>query len=125
MSDSIVKNKNNIHYDFNNKNETESDFAEKVKEISKYYNSVPLMINEDTFKDKDVKSIFLEDKRRKVTTINDKPITYTHCIPSTIDLVKFTWKQRLKILLGIKVNVTINTYLNNGKIQITILKVNN
>ena len=44
-------------------------------------------------------------------------------ILSSIDLVKFTWKQRLKILLGIKVNVTINTYLNAGRIELTILKI--
>ena len=64
-------------------------------------------------------------KKHKIININNKAITYTHCIPSSIDLIKFTFKQRLKILLGIKVNVTINTYLNDGKIEITILKINN
>jgi len=64
-------------------------------------------------------------KKRKLTTINNKTITYTHCIPSSVNLVKFTLRQRLKILLGIKVNVTINTYLNMGRIETTILKINN
>lgn len=65
-----------------------------------------------------------KDKKIKVTTINDKVVTYTHCIPSSMALVKLTWKQRLLILIGIKVNITINTYLNNGKIQLIILKLN-
>lgn len=95
----------------------------KVKEISKYYNSVPIMEIENTFRGKDPTNLFIETKKRKVTTINNKTITYTHCIPSSIDLVKFTWKQRLKILLGIKVNVIINTYLNAGRIELTILKI--
>ena len=95
----------------------------KVKEISKYYNSVPIMEIENTFRGKDSTNLFIETKKRKVTTINNKTITYTHCIPSSIDLVKFTWKQRLKILLGIKVNVIINTYLNAGRIELTILKI--
>lgn len=65
-----------------------------------------------------------KDKKIKVTTINDKVVTYTHCIPSSMALVKLTWKQRLKILLGIKVNVIINTYLNAGRIELIILKLN-
>ena len=65
-----------------------------------------------------------KDKKIKVTTINNKVVTYTHCIPSSTALVKLTWKQRLLILIGIKVNITINTYLNNGKIQLIILKLN-
>ena len=76
------------------------------------------------FKGEDIKDIVVPLKKLKAVTINDKTIRYTHCIPSRIDLVKFTWKQRLKILLGIKVNITINTYLNNGKIQLIILKLN-
>ncbi len=103
--------------------ETDVDFTEKVKEISKYYNSVPIMEIENTFRSKDPTNLFIETKKRKVTTINNKTITYTHCIPSSINLVKFTWKQRLKILLGIKVNVIINTYLNAGRIELTILKI--
>ena len=65
-----------------------------------------------------------KDKKIKVTTINDKVVTYTHCIPSSMALVKLAWKQRLLILIAIKVNITINTYLNNGKIQLIILKLN-
>lgn len=75
------------------------------------------------FKGKDIKDIVVPLKKLKAVTINDKTIRYTHCIPSSIDLVKFTWKQRLKILLGIKVNVIINTYLNAGRIELTILKI--
>ena len=72
-----------------------------------------------------MKTQVTKDKKIKVTTINDKVVTYTHCIPSSMALVKLTWKQRLLILIGIKVNITINTYLNNGKIQLIILKLNN
>ena len=50
------------------------------------------------FKGKDIKDIVVPLKKLKAVTINNKTITYTHCIPSSIDLVKFTWKQRLKIL---------------------------
>jgi hypothetical protein len=71
-----------------------------------------------------MKTQVTKDKKIKVTTINDKVVTYTHCIPSSMALVKLTWKQRLLILIGIKVNITINTYLNNGKIQLIILKLN-
>ena len=123
MSTNTTGDKSNIHYDFGNRGELESDYEEKIKEISKYYNSVPIMENENTFRGRDFTNLFLETKKRKVTSINDKTIIYTHCIPSSIDLVKFTWKQRLKILLGIKVNVTINTYLNAGRIELTILKI--
>lgn len=110
---------------FISRDDKEDDFINKVKKISKYYNSTILIEKENTFKSKDLTNLFLETKKRKITTINNKTITYTHCIPSSIDLIKFTWKQRLKILLGIKVNVTINTYLNDGKIEATILKINN
>lgn len=115
----------NIHYNFGIRDEKEKDFTEKVKEASKYYNAEILIEKENTFKGKDLNNIYFPTKKRKVTTINNKTITYTHCIPSSIDLIKFTWKQRLKILLGIKVNVTINTYLNDGRLEITILKINN
>jgi hypothetical protein len=100
----------------------------EVQETAKHYRDCVIMeeskenIHYD-FKNKSVKGLVVPIKKVRATTINDKTIRYTHCIPSSIDLEKFTWKQRIKILFGIKVNITINTYLNNGKIELTILKI--
>lgn len=139
----------NIHYDFNNqdanreypikpkdaydikkaKEKIEEEQALQKKAVEKGNNIHKFWEKEIEFWEKEYEKSdpslnFEPVKKLKATTINDKTITYTHCIPSSIDLVEFTLKQRLKILLGIKVNATINTYLKDGRIELTILKIN-
>lgn len=102
------------------------DFEKEVKEMSKYYNADILVENENTGKLKELFSKSYSDinpKKQKIVTINDKIIKYTHCVPTNIVIIKLTWKQKLKLLLGLKVNAIVNTYLNGGKVELTVLKI--
>lgn len=105
---------------------SQEDFDKLIEKTSKYYNTEISIENDDNdimkaFRNSSYKRFL--DKKQKIVTINDKIIKYTHCIPTNIVIIKLTWKQKLKLLLGLKVNAIVNTYLNNGKVELTVLKI--
>ena len=100
---------------------SQEDFDKGVEELSKYYNVDKIVESNSPILDAFMRSYV--PKKTKVVTINDKVIKYTHCVPTNIVIIKLTWKQKLRLVLGLKVNTIVNTYLNNGKVELTVLKI--
>lgn len=62
----------------------------------------------------------MKEVSKKVITMADKVVVYTHIYPVLSTKTKLKWRERLRVLFGVPLVLNLNIYLNNDKVVHTL-----